>query len=234
MITTFIISLSVLSVIASVVALYVLIIGSFEKKEKKEEKLTQQFIKRESRTIKITKSEENPLKENKGLNTQVSSLLWTVVIGQAVALYFILVFLEGNKDVNIVLRVNGIVLLLASFLCSILTIFNGWFKKKMNISHRLMFQVYSLVVAIILFRMGIEKGISIKEAIGAAGYIPNIIIIVYFSTVIFALALMLFDGIYRKSERVDFNFNIYLLIVVAVGMGVGLSLLLALSILLRS
>ena len=230
MINNFFIILSTSSIFASIVALYVLIIGSFEKKEKKEKKVERQFIKRESRTIKVNKSDNNQLQQTEGLNTQVNSLLWTVIVGQTVGLYFLFVFLDVPKNVNLVLRLNAIILLLASFLCSIFTMFNGWLKRKMDVSHRLMFQGYSLAVAITLFRLGISKGITVEQAVVAAGIIPNIIIYVFFTTVILALILMLLDGLYRKNERVDFNFNIYFLIVVIVGMIVGLSLLSVLSI----
>ena len=229
MIITLFIILSSASIFASIIALYVLIIGSFEKKDKKEERVEHHYIKNTSRIRNVNKINENKIHQSKGLNTQVSSLLWTVIIGQAVGLYFLFVFLSKNEAVHIILRINGFFLLIAAFLCSILTMFNGWLKKKMEIPFRLIFQGYSLGVAIILFRLGIHRGVSVKEAVVAAGIFPNITIVVFFTTVILALILMLLDALYRKHERVDFNYNIYFLIVVIVGMVVGLSLLFALS-----
>lgn len=230
----FLIILIYCSILASVVALYVLIIGSFEKKEN-DEKFASPFVKRDSRIIKVNRLDEKPaLQTAEGADTQISSLIWTTLVGQAVGLYFLLVFLNDYRIVNTILKLNGIILLIASFLCSILTIANAWFKKKMETSYRLIFQGYSLIMALILFLLGIGKGVTMKKAIIAAGFFPNVIIIMYFSSVIIALALMLFDGLYRKHERVDYDFNKYFRLVVLIGMVIGLSLLFAMSILRRS
>ena len=88
MVQNYFIVLSSLSICASLISLYILIIGSFEVKEKKEVSNREQFIKRESRIIKVNQSDNNQTQRNEGVNTQVSSLLWTVVIGQVIALYF--------------------------------------------------------------------------------------------------------------------------------------------------
>lgn len=228
---------SIISIFASLVALLVLIFGSFQKKEKKQddEETAFQFVKRESRTIKINKADENQLRKKKeGLNTQISSLLSVVVIGQFVGIYFLLVFLEKTSKVHTVIQTNAIILIIASMICSFLTLLNGWLKIKMEILYRLLFQGYSIIVAAVLFCIGVEKGITIQSALTSIGFIADFIIIVYFSTVILALALMLLDGVYRKHERVDFNFNNYFIIVIGIGMGVGLSLLLILTIMQRS
>ena len=230
--TTLFIILSFSSILASIFALYVLIIATFEKKEKKEEKGESKFVKRESRTITTNKNQPNQIQQSEGLNTQASSLLWTVVIGQVVGLYILFVFLEETRAIYNVLRFNAFILLFASFLCSILTMLNGWFKKKMDISSRLLFQGYSFFIAMILFRIGIGKGITVRQAIDKAGILPDVIAVLYFLTAVIALVLMLLDvSENRKYEHVDFNFNFYLLIVVIVGMFVGISLKIALAIL---
>ncbi len=234
MVQVFLTLLAALSIFASVVSVYILIIASFEKREKKKEKPKQQFIKRESRTIVVNHTKNETKEEKEGVNTQVTSLLSTVVIGQAVGLYFLFVFLSGTKGYYSVLKFNGVFLLLASFLCSILTMLNGWLKKKMEISFRLIFQGYSFIVAIVLCRIAFNGKLNVQQAISKAGPILNYIVIVSFSTVIVALGLMFLDGIYRKQQRLDYNFNIYYLIVVITGMGIGLGLLSVVSMIARS
>jgi len=229
---TFFLIISSAAIFASVVALYILIIASFSQKEKTEPDEQPHFIKRDSRIIKVNKSTPQNDQQVETINTQVSSLLWTVISGQFVGIYFFFVFIPGNDAAFVIMRINAMLLLLASFICSFLTMANGWMKKRMVISFRLIFQIYSLLVALILFRLGIGSGITFSDAIHKAGVIPDFIVNFYFLTVIIALALMLLDSsTFRKQEKVDYNYSIYFLIVVGVGMVVGLSLKILLSVL---
>lgn len=222
--SSFLVFLTICASLASVISLYILIFASFEKKEKKPQ-IPYHFIKRDSRYIKAKPFENKSGEEKQGNNSRVVSLLSTVIIGQIVTLYFLFVFLNKDTIIRPILRMNALILLIASFICSILTILNAWLKKKMVISFRLLFQGYSLLMSMILIRLTIRKGVTIKAAVSAAGIIPDIIISMYFSSVIVALAMMLIDALYRKNEHVDYDFNIYFRIVVLVGMIVGLGMI---------
>jgi len=223
--------LAIIPIFSSSVALLALILGSFEIKKKEDQPHPDepQFIKRESRTIKINNVVDSAANFPAGLNTQIPSLLWTVILGQAVGLFFLLQFLSDLHTTKTIIKFNGVVLLFASFLCSILTILNGWLKRKMVILFRLLFQGYSFCVAMFLLYSVLVKDIGMQTALARAGFLSYVIIIFYFLTVIIAILLMLLDGILKKHQQIDFNYNIYYLIVIFIGMGIGLGLWISIS-----
>ena len=232
MAASFLIIFAIFSIFANIVALYILIIASFEKKEKKNE-INAKFVKRDSRTINVPRADEIPESPEKKTNTRIVSLLCTVLIGQIVGVYFLLVFVGELKIVNTILRINGGFLLLASIICSILTLLNGWLKKKMVVLFRLIFQSYSFIVAIILSMCRVKFTGGIRTTVLKATFVPNLVSIIYISTVIVALVLMLWDGLYRKHEKVDFDFNKYFRLVVLVGMIIGLGLIIGVQMMRR-
>jgi hypothetical protein len=208
----YLIFLAICSIIASLAALYVLVIASFEKGEK-------------TANPNPFASTGAVLKHEKPVKTQVSSLIWTVVLGQVVGLYYFLLFSSNSHIVGTFFRLNALILLAASVICSVLTILNAWFKRRMVISHRLIFQSYSLVVAIVLLIISAKKSTSISMAMKQASSRMDIVIILYFSSVIVALFLMLWDGLYRKEEEVEYDYGTYFRIVIIVGMVVGITML---------
>ncbi len=214
---TYIIFLAVCSVFASIIALFVLIFASYEGED-------------ETRDDRAIRDKDESIK---AVKTQLPSLLWTVILGQAVGLYFFFVFVKDVPITNTILRYNAYVLLIASIFCSLLTILNAYNKKRMIIFHRLLFQGYSLALAFFILLHVLTKRASLRAVMETARSRVNIFIILYFSSVVIALFLMLGDGLYRKQERVEYNFNIYFLIVIGVGMFVGIGMYFAKWILTR-
>lgn len=209
------------SIFASIIALFILIIASFRSSEKKQKKKTN-YVKRSNRTIKVDYVEES---EPKGTNVRVASLLWTVVLGQVLGLFFALVYVNDPLATRSLLRLNGFILISATLLCSVLTIVNGWFRVKMEVLFRLIFQGYSLLVGGFLLSGAMGKHVSIKSAMEAAGGRLYAIIILFFLTAILALILMFVDVVYRRSENTKYDYNQYFRIVIFVSMSIGLGLL---------
>ncbi|MBD3287903.1 hypothetical protein GF337_03790 [candidate division KSB1 bacterium] len=214
---------TILSIGASMIALYIIIIATFEKNENGENS-GQAYIKRDARKIKVNTDYQKNNPKTDGLNTQGSSLIWTVLIGQFIGLYFLYYFITTEHIIRSILRYNSLILLLASFLCTLLTILNGFYKKRMELSNRLIFLFYSFIISSVLIYLMLQRGIDVKVAVINAGKIPYLIIVFYFVMMILALISMLLDGTVRKYDRVDFNFNIYYYVVIGVSFGIGLSM----------
>lgn len=221
--------LTILSVAASLIALYVLIFATFTKKEATIKTSGQIYIKRDARKIKVNTNHQAENLKTKGINTQGGSLIWTVLIGQFTGLYFLHYFMITEDAIRDILKINSIILLLASFICTFLTILNGVLKKRMEMINRLTFLSYSFVMSGVLIYLMLQRGIDVKTAVISAGNMPYLIIIFYFVMMTFALISMLLDGTIRQYDRIDFNFNIYYYIIIGVSLGIGLSMWLMLE-----
>lgn len=221
--------LTILSITASIIALYILIFATFAKKEEEKKNTGQIYIKRDARKIKVNTTHQAENAKTMGVNTQGSSLIWTVLIGQFVGLYFLHYFLISENVIRVILRTNSLILLIASFACTFLTILNGFLKKRMEISSRMIFLSYSFLMSGFLIFLMLQRGIDVRTAVISAGKMPYLIIVIYFIMMIFALISMLLDGTIRQYDRVDFNFNIYYYIIIGVSLGIGLSMWLMLE-----
>ncbi|MBN1155948.1 hypothetical protein JXB12_13605 [candidate division KSB1 bacterium] len=211
-----------LSMGASIIALFTLIIASFQSGDTGKDRSVR-FIRRASRTIKTNDSSDKV--EKADVNVRVTALLWTVVLGQVIGLFFVLFYVSDADASRTFLRVNGFILIFASLLCSFLTILNGWLKIRMELWYRIIFQAYSFVVGGFLLSGAVGGRISISRAVSEAGEKLYLIIMAFFFTVILALILMFADGVYRDNERLEYDFNNYFRIVITVGMIIGLGLL---------
>ncbi|MBN2012479.1 hypothetical protein JW960_24330 [candidate division KSB1 bacterium] len=222
------IALAITSILVSLVALYVLIIGSFRTKEKRDF-ISSDERSRRTRIITASAIRKKISQLKRKSNTRVTSIIWTVLIGQGMGIYFLLAFVERSYTMKLIIKMNGGLLLLASILCSIMTILNAWIKKKMVVMYRLAFQSYAFVIAVLLLMYRISPGTGIRKISWAANVLPEIVIYFYIATVIVALALMLWDALYRKHLHVDYDFSKYYRLVVYIGMFLGLSMIIGLK-----
>ncbi len=213
--------LSGLSLMVSMIGLFILLFASFASKE--DQQLKNGFINKESRKIRFRKENGKVEKSNpKKPGPQFILTLQTIIIGQLVALFF-LIFTKDQLKFTI-LTCNAIILISASFLCSILTLVNVWLKQKTNIFFRIILQIITLILGIALMQLS-GKG----EAVILGGYMV-IGIYGYYITVVIALGTMLYNVVFgNKVNKLEFNFSNYLLIVIASGLIIGTGLLLTSS-----
>ena len=213
--------LSGLSLLVSMIGLYILLFASFA--DKNGHQTSPGFINKATRKIRAhqnAKEDENS-KPNKP-SPQFITLLETIVIGELVGLFFFSLSQSPNKFK--LLTVNAGLLLLASFGCSVLTLFNAWLKTKMNMSFRIIVQLVTLLVGILLMKYSIKD----KEAV------PSIVFIapyyLYYGTVVVALLTMLYNVIFgNKMKRIEFNFSNYLILVIIAGLVIGTGLMISSS-----
>ena len=145
--------LSSLSLLVSMIGLYILLFASFASKD--EQKLTKNFINKTSRKIRIRQENKEPEEAKpKKPSPQFILLLQTIIIGELVGLFFL--SLTGNQTKFTILTINAAILFIASFMCSGLTLLNVWLKKKTNIQFRFILQVITLVIGIILIKFSIR------------------------------------------------------------------------------
>jgi len=205
------------SLLVSIIGLYILLFASFAIKEKQRDH--KEFVNKETRKIRVHKenSEQNK-DETKKPSPQFITLLQTIVIGQIVGLFFLI--LSHNQTKFSILTINAGLLLLASFGCSVLTLFNVWLKKKMNMTFRIILQIATLVLGIVLMKFSIRD----REAIPGLFFIMPIYL--YYGTVVVALFTMLLNVIFgNKMKKVKFNFSNYLILVIIAGLVIGTGLM---------
>ena len=214
--------LSSLSLLVSMIGLYILLFASFASKD--DQKLAKNFINKTSRKIRIRQENKEPEEAKpKKPSPQFILLLQTIIIGELVGLFFL--SLTGNQTKFTILTINAAILFIASFMCSGLTLLNVWLKKKTNIQFRFILQVITLVIGIILIKF------SIRDK--AAFLIEMFIFPIYFfyGTVVIALGTMLLNVIVgNKTKKEEFNVSNYLIFVIISGLIIGSGLLFASSI----
>jgi len=205
------------SLLVSMIGLYILLFASFATKD--EQQPQQGFVNRESRKIRIRKQDSEPEKSKpKKQSPQFILLLQTIIIGELVGLFFLI--LTENQLKFTILIFNAAFLLIASFGCSALTLFNVWLNKKTNVPFRLIIQVVTLILGIILMKISIKDRAAVPR-----GYFVMPIYF-YYSTVVIALGTMLLNVILgNKTKKVEFNFNNYLILVIVSGLVIGTGLL---------
>jgi F0F1-type ATP synthase assembly protein I len=213
--------LSGLSLLVSMIGLYILPFASFATKDDQQQK---DFINKASRKIRIHKENKEPEKsESKKPSPQFMLLLQTIIIGELVGLFFLT--LTDNPTKYRILFFNSVILLIASLGCSGLTLFNVWLKKKTNIQFRVILQVITLVLGIFLMKLSFREEVPVSR-----GYFDAPMYF-YYGTVVVALGTMLINVISgNKTEKTEFNFNNYLILVIVVGLVIGTGLLITSSI----
>ena len=142
--------LSGLSLLVSMIGLYILLFASFASKD--DQQLAKNFINKTSRKIRIRQENKEPAESKpKKPSPQFILVLQTIIIGESVGLFFLT--LTGSQAKFTILTINAAILFLASFMCSGLTLLNVWLKKKTNIKFMVILQVINLVVGIILIKI---------------------------------------------------------------------------------
>ena len=205
------------SLLVSMIGLYILLVASFATKDEQHEH--KGFINKDTRKIRVHKENSaHKIDEAKKPSPQFITLLQTIVIGELVGLFFLI--LSQNQAKFSILTINAGLLLLASFGCSILTLLNVWFKKEMNMTFRIIIQIATLILGIILMKQSFRD----KEAI------PSLIftmpIYLYYGTVVIALLTMLLNVIFgNKTKKMEFNFSNYLMLVIISGLVIGTGLM---------
>ncbi len=205
-----------LCITVSVVGLYILLFSSFKTNEKNKNSGNSA-----SRKIRAHReNNDNNNTEDAKPNPKFILLLETIFIAEGAGLFFL--WLTHDPMKFSVIAINGVAFLVASFLCSILTLINAWFKKKMHLVFRIILQLATLVTGILLLRFSTNGKAEMPTDYVTDAYFA------FFITVVIALLTMLFNVVIgNKEEEVEFNYNIYLLVVIASGMIIGSSLYLA-------
>lgn len=206
-----------ISLLVSMIGLYILLFASFAIKDDQQNQ--KNFINRETRKIRLHKQnpEQNQDREKKP-SPQFIMLLQTIVIGELVGIFFLI--LSHDQIKFSILTINAGLLLLASFVCSVLTLFNVWLKKKMNMSFRIILQIATLILGIILMKF------SIKDRAVIPGLFFIMPIYLYYGTVVVALFTMLLNVIFgNKMKQVEYNFSNYLILVIVSGIVIGTGLM---------
>lgn len=202
------------SLIVAMIGLSILLFASFAPQA--DQPASDGFIIKGFRKIRARpeKEPEEKPKENQP-NPKFILLVKTIIIGEAVGLFFLA--LTSNPTKFQILFVNSIILFGASFFCSVLTLFNVWLKKQTNIQFRIIVQVITLILGIILMNQAF-KGIAITPD----EYFLKIVYNSYYLTVVVAIITMLLNVISgNKSKTPEFNFSNYLLVVVVSGLVIG-------------
>jgi hypothetical protein len=208
--------LSAFSLLVSMIGLYILLFASFALKD--DQKPQPGFINKESRKIRIRQEKVEPEEPKTDKpSPQFITLLQTIILGELVGLFFF--GLSENPMKFRILTVNAGFLLIASLFCSVLTLFNAWFKKKTNIQFRIILQAITLIVGIVLMKLSVRDKIEIPSSVLVWPYY------FFYSTVVISLFTMLYNVITgNKLIKVDFNFNSYLIQVIISGLIIGTGL----------
>jgi len=216
--------------IVSMTGLYILLFSSFS--PKKTQQMEGDFIIKAARKIRVRKSNTEQEKLAKSQpNPQAVLLIESIIIGEAVGLFFL--FLSHNPLKFKFLALNAMFLLVASFLCSVLTLFNTWLKRKTHLIFRIILQATTLIFGVILFRLAIGGGEGVigSVSIFKVSYYMQLAIYGYFITVVVAIGTMLYIAIKGNPDKIqEFEFSNYLMLVVMSGLLIGSGLLLAYSI----
>lgn len=213
--------LSSLSLLVSMIGLYILLFASFATKD--EQPQQKDFINKETRKIRIRKENTEPEESTqKKPSPQFILLLETIIIGELVGLFFLTI--TDNPMKFSILTFNAGILLIASLGCSGLTLFNVWLKKKTNIRFRVILQLATLILGIVLMKLSFRDKVSVSR-----GYF-DMPMYFYYGTVVVALGTMLLNVIFgNKTKKVEFNFGNYLILVIVSGLVIGTGLLLTSS-----
>ena len=215
--------------IVSMIGLYILLFSSFSPRQKQQ--ITGDFIKKAARKIRIPRDSKMVQGIKKNIpNPQFILLLESIVLGEVVGLFFL--FLESNPLKFKILAINAAVLLIASFICSILTLFNAWLKRKTHLVFRIILQATTLTLGLIIYKFSMIN----KNSIGGISLIKTsfylkMAIYGYFITVVVAIGTMLYLAIKgNPEESTAFEFSNYLMLVIMSGLLIGSGLFLAFSI----
>jgi len=208
-----------LSIGISIVGLYILLFSSFKCSDKQQ--ITSGIIIKSSRKIRVHRENKtDEQQENSKPNPQFVLLLETIIIAELVGLFFL--WLTDDHMKHTVLAINGATFLVASFLCSVLTLFNAWLKKKMHLLFRIILQLLTLIIGILLLIYSTDG-----KAEMPSDYMANAIDAFYI-TVVIALVTMLFNVMKgNNNKEIEFNYNNYLILVIASGLIIGSGLLIA-------
>lgn len=209
--------LAAICITVSMIGLAILLFASFSQKEDRQ--INNGFINKEFRKIRMrTELEATEKSESKKPSPQFLLLLQTIILGQLVGLFFLALSNDPLKFT--VLSINGSVLLMASFFCSVLALFNVWLRKKTNIVFRIIIQAVTLILGITLMKFSIRDQIA-----QAAGYF-SLAMYSYYITVVIAIATMLANVIVGNKEmKTEFNVSHYLIFVIVSGLSIGTGLL---------
>ncbi len=215
--------------LVSMIGLYILLFSSFSPKQKQTG--TGDFIKKAARKIRIHK-ENSALKEvaSEKPNPQFVLLLESIVIGELVGLFFL--WLSHHPVKFRLLAFNAAFLLVASFLCSVLTLLNAWMRKKTHLIFRIMLQATTLIIGMILYHIATNQQTSGENLLYVdVSYYMRLAVYGYFITVVVAISTMLYIAIKGSPEKLqEFEFSEYLMLVIMSGLMIGSGLVLFYSI----
>ena len=216
--------LGAFSLTISIIGLYIMLFSSFSPGE---QRVKGDFIVRAARKIRIRKenAHQNAQKENKP-NPQFIMLLESIVVGHIVGLFFLIISSDDLKFK--ILAYDAGFLLIASFLCSVLTLLNTWLKKKTNLPFRITLQAATLIIGLILMRFAVagEAGVTAISSLKAASYMV-MAIYSYYITVVIAIFTMLYAALKGIPDNYEaMEFSSYLMLVIISGLLIGSGLLL--------
>ncbi|MBN2012480.1 hypothetical protein JW960_24335 [candidate division KSB1 bacterium] len=211
--STFLIFVSGCSLLISKIALFMYLINSFKLE------LTQKIFgrdlvmgryPRDAYKMPLTAAQSVDIKRS---IVEIQTLLWTLGIGEVVG-YIFMPLSDHPKKVELLL-LNAIYLIVASFLCQLLTLLNAWFRIKTNLILRLGFQAALLFLGIIL--IGIS---NISQPYDIHNILLMLVLAYFFSSVL-ALVSMLLDALFIDPGTRPFDFSHYTRLVILLGLIIG-------------
>lgn len=216
-------------ILVSMIGLYILLFSSFSPKQAGQGH--GDFIQKAARKIRFHK-ENTDHKENsrEKINPQFSLLLQSIAYGEIVGIFFLWL---GHDPLKFkLLAINAALLLIASFLCSVLTLFNAWLRKRTHLIFRIVLQATTLIMGMVLYRFSMgEQSLFEGESIVKASYYMQMAMYSYFITVVVAIGTMLYVAIKGNPDKLrEFEFGEYLKLVIMSGLLIGTGLLLIYSI----
>lgn len=166
--------------------------------------------------VPAKKYSEDQLRRN---NLKLIYYIISLIVSEFLGIFFLM--LNGSVK-NPILTYNGMAFLVASCICSIITILKAIRYEKVNLFQRIVTQLTILGFAMFFIRISIviPSGVALELIAGKIVASLQFFAVIYFITGVFALLLILWDAIQPEIEY----FKYYLLWVMLIGISVGTSL----------
>lgn len=174
----------------------------------------------------FTKTEDDkkpkPVELEKIIHQKVIYFIISLIVCEFLGIFFLL--LTGSVKHDIV-TYNGFAFLVASSLCSVITIVNAVQSNRVNFPFRLAVQFATLFFALLFIRISIEipDMQTLEQISGKVSLFLQFFAVFYFATSVFAVILILWDAIKLEIEFLRH----YLIWVLIIGITVGTGLFVA-------
>ena len=165
---------------------------------------------------------QRPVEMEKIIQQKSIYFIISLIVCEFLGIFFLI--LTGSLKHDIV-TINGFAFLVASSLCSVITIVNAVQANRINFPFRLAVQFGTLFFALLLIRISIEipDMQTLERMSGKVSLFLQFFAVFYFATSVFAVVLILWDAIKLEIEYLRH----YLIWVLIIGITVGTGLFVA-------